>query len=636
MESIEGAYITISRWAMSHWSDLSWFPLWFGGSPFRNVYQPGLHLSVAALASVAHLTPQHAYHVLTALAYCGGAVTLFFLCYGLTKRWTFALASALIYSLISPVCLLSSAVRADVDGWTSPRRYQILIHYGEGPHTTALALIPVAILALHGAVKLRRRVWIAIAPLAIAAVVLTNWPGTIGLSMAVLAYSISSLGAWRLTDWLLLTGIGLTAYLIACPWMPPSTLLSVVTNAQESDATSLGAAQILAAVAAIGLLWLLNLVLARIGCDQVFRFFTFFAVIAGTVSIGYLWFGWRLLPQPHRFQLEFDLACAAVLGWLLVRLISSIPRPWAAALVAVLLIAGIAQARTYRRYARRQTRPIDITSTIEFQMASWFEKNLPGQRVFAPGNVSLWMNMFNDEPQMAGCCDQSVPSNQYRLATYAVYAGHNNQDAQNARLWLQAYGVSAVGTTGPDSTEVFKPFVNWHEFDGVLPELWRGGGSAIYRVPRKSADPVRVIPKSALATRAPAGTLDIAPIQPLVAALEDLVAPASDFRWISTHEALLHASTRPGDVVFLQVSWSPGWRAIDNGESVLINRDPLGMMYIEPASSGPHEVHLRYEEGTEARIAGALRLLGLGLVAAAAITGLPRSQSLTLLEPREP
>jgi hypothetical protein len=90
--------------------------------------------------------------------------------------------------------------------------------------------------------------------------------------------------------------------------------------------------------------------------------------------------------------------------------------------------------------------------------------------------------------------------------------------------------------------------VNWREFDGVLPELWRGTDSAIYRVPRKSTDPVRVIP-----------------------------------------------------------------------------RDRVGMMYIEPASAGPDKLHLTYEERTEAWIAGA-----------AAITGIPRDQSLPLLERREP
>src|SRR5579859_1873612 len=54
MDSIEGAYMSISAYVARHWSDHAWFPLWYGGMPFEHVYQPGLHVTVAMLASVAH------------------------------------------------------------------------------------------------------------------------------------------------------------------------------------------------------------------------------------------------------------------------------------------------------------------------------------------------------------------------------------------------------------------------------------------------------------------------------------------------------------------------------------------------------------------------------------------------------
>jgi hypothetical protein len=623
MESIEGGYMTISRWAMAHWSDLSWFPFWFGGMPFRSVYQPGLHLSVAALATVARLTPERAYHVLTAIAYCAGPFTLFVLCYGLTKRWIFASISGLLYSLVSPVWLLSAAIRSDTGDWGPNRRYQILIHYGEGPHTAALALIPLAILALHRGITLGRRGWLAFAPLAIASVALTNWPGSVGLSMAILAYSISHLDSWRRTQWLSLIGVAIIAYFIAAPSMPPSSLLGVLTNAQQSDATRLGVMQIAAGLVCIAVLCLLNRILARRGCDRAFRFFAFFAVVTGAVSVGYLWFGWRFLPQPGRFQMEFDMACAGAAAWVMAWILRSAPRPLAIALVAVLLATGVTQAKTYRRYARRQTGSTDITSTTEYQMSSAFEANFPGQRVFAPGNVALWMNMFNDEPQLAGCCDQSIPSSEYRIAVFAIYTGLNMgaREAEIATLWLRAYGANAIGTTGPNSTEYFKPFSNWRKFDGVLSEVWRSGDNVIYRVPRKSSDLVRVIPRVAVMSRAPQNGLDIEPVQKLVEALEDPSAPAADFRWVSAHEASIHASTRSKDVIFLQVSWSRGWRAIENGVSWPIHPDPLGLMYVEPGKAGDHHIRLIYEGGREAEIASLLRLGGLGMVALIALAG---------------
>lgn len=618
MASIEGAYMSISRWAMSNWSDLTWFPLWYTGSPFRNIYQPGLHLSVAALASAFGFTVPHAWHLFTALAWCTGAVTLFLLCCATTRSPEYGLVSALLFSLVSPTCLISSAVRAAAGGWLSPLRYLILSEFGFGPEITALAVIPLAILALHGAVTLRRPVYIALASLALAAVVLTNWPGSIGLSMAILAYCISRLGSSRPLHWPVLAGIAVTAYFIASPWIPLSIIRPVLRNAQQSDGTPLGLGQLAAAGLVLVVLAALHAAFSRFDCDRVFRFFVYFAVLAGVVSVGSEWFGWRLLPQPGRFVIEFDMAAAAAAAWAMVRLIQNLPRRWGACAIVILLALGTAQARNCRRYAQHHTQSIDITSTIEYRMSKQFEAQLPGQRVFAPGNVSLWMNLFTDSPQMAGCCDQSIPSFEHRVAPYTIYSGQNAgpRDAEISTLWLRAYGANAIGTTGPHSTEYYHPFRNWRKFDGVLPELWRDGENVIYRVPRKSPDPVRVIPAAAVAPRAPADGTDIGPLQPFVAALEDPAAPPSDFRWINRHEALIHAGTRPQDVIFLQISWSPSWHAIENGAPDPIHPDPLGMMYVEPRTTGFHHIRLIYETGGEAMFARILQVLGLGIVAA--------------------
>ena len=126
---------------------------------------------------------------------------------------------------------------------------------------------------------------------------------------------------------------------------------------------------------------------------------------------------------------------------------------------------GARQVLHYARYAQRLTQPIDITSTIEYQMAKWFDANLHDQRVFAPGNVSLWMNMFTDVPQVAGCCDQGIPNQEYRIAVYTIYTGQNAgaRDAEISLLWLRAYGANAIGTTGPNSTGILQAVLELEE-----------------------------------------------------------------------------------------------------------------------------------------------------------------------------
>ncbi len=628
MGSIESSYITISRWAMDNWSDLTWFPLWYTGEAFHTVYQPGLHLAVAALATAAHLTPQHAYHLLTGLTYSASAVTLFALCAIMTQRLGFSILSALIYSLVSPVCFFSPLFRHDAGGWLLPRRYQILIHYGEGPHTTAVAMIPLVILILHAAVCRRNTFWIVLAPFALAAVALTNWPGSMGLAMAIAAFCLSQVGADQPVKWLSLIGIGVVAYLIACPWMPPSTLLAVIGNAQQSDGTALGVAQTYPVLVLAAGLCVLHLVFVRFRADRTFRFLTFFAVIAGIACLTPEFFGWRLLPQPARFQLEFDLACAGSLGWILTYYLHKFPRVMQASALIVLLLLAVQQTRTFRKYVKDQTRPIDISSTVEYRMSQAFASAFPTQRVFAPGNVSYWMNLFNDVPQVAGCCDQGVPSIAYRIATYAIYTGQNagSHDTGNSLLWLRAYGANAVGTTGPHSTETYRPFWNWRKFDGVLPEVWHQEEGVIYRIPRKSTDPVRVIPRSSLLIKRPVSGLDTANLSRFVTALEDPAIPAPHFRWLNRHEALVDAEVRSGDVIYLQIGNDRGWHAEQNGQPRAMNTDALGMMYVSPQSTGQVQLHLIYDGGKEAVITRILQAIGLLSIAVVVLARIRRKR----------
>ena len=97
MGSIEGAFIAISRYTMENWPDLSWWPLWFAGMPYTNTYQPGLHLTVAAVAEVLKLSPALAYHAVTAGFYCLGPVTLFWMAYRLSGRRAYSFSAALLY-----------------------------------------------------------------------------------------------------------------------------------------------------------------------------------------------------------------------------------------------------------------------------------------------------------------------------------------------------------------------------------------------------------------------------------------------------------------------------------------------------------------------------------------------------------
>jgi len=73
MGSIEAAFISISRYMLDNWRDLTWFPLWYGGIPFQNSYPPLLHAIVAVTAGVFRISPALAHHAVTACTFwrCG-------------------------------------------------------------------------------------------------------------------------------------------------------------------------------------------------------------------------------------------------------------------------------------------------------------------------------------------------------------------------------------------------------------------------------------------------------------------------------------------------------------------------------------------------------------------------------------
>jgi hypothetical protein len=66
MASIEGAFIAFARYTRDNFGDLTWFPLWFGGMPYHNVYGPVFHHAVAAAALAAGVSPALSFHALAA------------------------------------------------------------------------------------------------------------------------------------------------------------------------------------------------------------------------------------------------------------------------------------------------------------------------------------------------------------------------------------------------------------------------------------------------------------------------------------------------------------------------------------------------------------------------------------------
>ena len=337
---------------MRNWGDLTWFPLWFGGMPFHNVYQPGFHLTVAGLGTLLHWTPQHAYHFVAALTYSIAPVTLFWFCWRMTGSAGYGFAAGLFYSLVSASALLSRTVWMDVGGPFHPRRFQTLVAYGEGPHILATAILPVVLLCVYRATVDRKAIYFPLASAALACLVLTNWPGTVGLALALAAFCLSEIGERRIS-WARLVGISVVGYLLACRWIPPSTVLLVPRNAQQSDYSYFHAIHFLYIALAIGFVLFLHFGLRRWGASAFLRFGVYFTLLAALMTLGRYWFGWNVFPQAHRFQIEMEMAISILLCYLCRIVHAQLPRPAQVTVSAALLLASFCLVPAERDYSPR-------------------------------------------------------------------------------------------------------------------------------------------------------------------------------------------------------------------------------------------------------------------------------------------
>jgi hypothetical protein len=604
MGSIEAAYISISRYMIENWHDLTWFPLWYGGIPFQNTYPPFLHVLVALAAVLFRISPAQAHHIVTAIFYCLGPIALYALALRLTGSRSTSFWVAWFYSIISPCLFLMPLARKEVAGLLIPRRFDVLVVYGEGPHIAVLALLPAALLSLDLALLKRTPLWYVVAAASMAAVALTNWLGAFALAIAVFAYLMAKsdgLDEWK--KWVTALGLGALAYAMACYWIPPSTIHDISINARSVGGDYQHVYQTLPLFVAIGIIAsvLIKYTMHRARASVALQFSVLFALLMGAIPLSEAWFKRAIVPQPERYQLEMDLAVCLAAVFALRAQVDKIPGRFRAPVACALLALSFFPIRSDRRFARRTTKPTDISGTIEYKIAKWFDSNVQGGRVLAPGSISFWLNAFTDTPQVDGGFSQGMVNRTHDPITYQIFSanGAGARAAEIDTLWFRAYGVEAIAVGGSASREIYKPFQHPETFANAFPQAMRDGDDAVYWVPGRSASLAHVIASDSVVRDRPIHGLDITETQVYV---QSLNSPAN-FRWTSRHSAEIEATLRPEQVVSVQITYHPGWRALANGKSCPLFSDGLGQIVMEPNCGGACKLELIYDGGFEMQAA---------------------------------
>jgi len=598
--SMHGFWMALAGLPGKAWLIPSWWPWWDGGMPLEFTYAPLVPWLTGGIAALAGIPVSHAWHIVTVLVICVGPVTLFWACHRLTNSISYGLAAALIYCLVAPTELLAPDSTFAWQHFLDARRLYLSFVWDETPHLASLAIFPLALLSWIRLLERPGRAAYALAIPATAAVVLANAFGATLLALALLLLLSARPREWRVI--LQRLGlVGLAAYFLVSPWMPPSLIATLVRNTNLYPEGAWTADSPIALLM-VALAWTaLAALLDRLGATWFTRFWLLMAFLTSSVIALHHHLDWHFLPQPARYKMEAELALAVALVFCARPLLDRLPLSARLALVAVLLPACVWQVIAHRRFAKNVIRSVVAEQTVEYQVARWLEQTRPDTRVFAPGSIAGWLRTFAAVPQVGGGPFTTAINPVQQMAVETVYGqrGLTARPAELELLWMKAFGADTVIVSGRQSREFWKPFRDPKVFT-TLPLLWGDSDTMIYQVPARHYSLAHVLPAGALVVLAPRAGDDVGEIRRYVAALDDESLPAAELHWQGSSRALVRARTAPGQAISVQINYHTGWRASDGGRPVPIRADGLGLMVLDPRHSGAHAIELRFTGGWEA------------------------------------
>jgi hypothetical protein len=621
--SIESTFISDARMLSEHWPHTGWQPLWYCGTRFDYVYPPALRYGTALISKVGHTTTARAYHLYTAILYVFGIVSVYWMVRIGTDSRVSALLAAAGTALLSPSFLFLPLIRIDSGPWI-PQRLHALASYGEGPHISALCILPAVIAASFLALRRWRPAALALAGVLCALVVANNFYGGTALAIffPILVWSVW-LGERDGYVWLRAAGIALLACGLSAFWLTPSYVRITLTDLRwvSHPGNSWSTVVLIAIVAAY---CAVSYRLARGRPEREWTVFVAGVAVLLTLDVlGVSYYEFRIIGEGQRLIPEMDLA-VVLAGVEIGRAL------WAhrkLRILAVLLAVG-AFAFTIP-YLSNAWVPFYKSGPLEdqypYRIANWVQGHLAGHRVLPAGEVRFWFDTWADNADADGGSQQGMLNQILPMAIYQILAGDRGDIAI---AWLQALGTDAVIVPGEKSLDPYKDYKHPEKFRDIAPVLYEDGhGTTIYRVPRLYPNIGRIVDRDAMARAIEIrGGIDTEALGKYLAIVESPNQPATTISWKGFDEIAIDAQTAAGQSVLLQETFDPAWHAYENGKSLPIRREPvMGFMLVD-VPAGSHAIGMRFETPLENRVGWIL--FGFSLLAITGLLDLSRKNAI--------
>ena len=601
--SIESGYAYMARIVAANPDYLSWNPLQYGGIPMHYVYLPLLPYLDALLSWIAAGADINQIHrMVCAAGLFLGPVMAFLLVRSWTGQGRTGIYAAAALTFCSPLYGLIDTISGDRGFLQVPWRIQVLIKYGEGPHTVGIVLFLASVLLVRRAALRPGYPALLAAAVSLAATVLTNWVAGLALAFAVTMLLLTHLGDGEFRHRRVILA-GLIGYPLAAFWLTPSFVNQMVNNwPKDAFGFQFERVERLSMLAwAAGLLviraafW--KFPRQRYACWLALCTFGF----GIPVSLFYR-YGINPLPESRRYALEYELFLLLLFVEVFRQMRASASPRWRTAGLA-LLVAGLLQQTPYVvRYAGhfyREWTPLAKEQTPEYRAAAAVAGLRPAGRVFATGGPRFRLNSWFDVPQIGGVFETGLktrvaPDVYYQVRTDLGFPA--GREAELSVVLLRALAVEYVITHGPKSEEFYRDYKNPAKFEGVLEKVWEESDDQIYRLPA---------PRYAHLL-AP-GEVPVAPVlygnfRPWVEYVRAMDAPgrpALGFAWRNGRHAVVTGAMPAGMHVAFAIPWDPNFRAYVDGRPVGLRANSTGLMVTEALPAAGTTLDLRFEPSRE-------------------------------------
>lgn len=606
--SIEISYIQMAKF----WAEGGglWQPLWYLGYPWHVFYTPVLPALEVLMHSGLGFDFGHAYRVITAAGYILIPISLFLFVWQISKSKTGAFAAGLIYTFMpSLIAFMFSEVAKDsLSGGLEPRRFAILVRWGEGPHTLALVFLP-----LFGVFASRflddskgkegRFADLILASIFLGLTAMTNAIAMWAAMLLVFAFFLSAISerhadiiaVFKKIIQLLAVTFGLISFWYNLPFL--KTFFREGGGALDNWLVLFPWRMIIIFLIGMGLVLAVKKIagsFSGLGL-AIYWFIMLFLIVfiyyfSGEERVEYV-------PQALRLNTDADMALSVLIGTIISNAYLFFTNLKGKFKLAGHFLAGLVFIVPVFMIVPKATALIadlpsyalplkegEIEKMREYEVAKTLSILTRGtdQRVLVPGNYSFWLNYFEPVAQIRGALYQSST---HFWPEHIYYQVTNGSDSQITLAWLKIVNIGKL-VYGQELFGDYK--VPKDKFDSILKEEVSKNGITYYSVPLKNDSIAKLVDyQRLLKIEKPENAIDEGPITQYVEAIEQKSERKLQVEKVSSSHIKISGQIKKGEGILVQQTYDSGWRAKglrqDSGStSWKVVKDNFDFLVLEP------------------------------------------------------